>query len=399
MANMTFKANLLPNSNLDYSLGSSDLKWKINDAYVFPMYYTNIDYSSTSVEAGAFTLNGQQHPVTGITEYGSALTLPAYNNNVTGYNAQIIVSSAAGQAAPAHMYVRRLTAADGWSNWSTILDNNNYSTYLDSRYVNITGDTMTGRLYLTSIASTGNDHTGIISITNDSTINNGGYFSSIAAMAPNVGSSQHLFMVGTARSSKNSAYYGFHYDSAGSNDNYATMGLYGVDQIINIKGNGNVGIGTIDATYKLTVNGNIAGNTIIATNTTTNGSQFGMRFSDKNNGIYGLMWTSRDANKGGFITFRHYAENSSGSLSGYFENFRLPSVTAGLSSNPTYNILTSKDWTSYVKYIEGTNDAANPGGALLRSGSGRSDASPAGDTWIYWDTLGGTTNYWGIMTL
>ncbi len=137
MANMTFKANLLPNSNLGYSLGSSDLKWKINDAYVFPMYYTNIDYSSTSVEAGAFTLNGQQHPVTGITEYGSVLTLPAYNNNATGYNAQIIVSSATGQAAPAHMYIRRLTAADGWSNWSTILDNNNYSTYLDGRYVTL----------------------------------------------------------------------------------------------------------------------------------------------------------------------------------------------------------------------------------------------------------------------
>ena len=32
MANMTFKANLLPNSNLGYSLGSSDLKWKINGA-------------------------------------------------------------------------------------------------------------------------------------------------------------------------------------------------------------------------------------------------------------------------------------------------------------------------------------------------------------------------------
>lgn len=47
-------------------------------------------------------------------------------------------------------------------------------------------------------------------------------------------------------------------------------------------------------------------------------------------------------------------------------------------------------------YIEGTNNAANPNGALLRSGAGRTDASPAGDTWIYWDTLGGTTSYWGI---
>ena len=32
MANMTFKANLLPNTDLGYSLGSSTLRWKINGA-------------------------------------------------------------------------------------------------------------------------------------------------------------------------------------------------------------------------------------------------------------------------------------------------------------------------------------------------------------------------------
>lgn len=47
-------------------------------------------------------------------------------------------------------------------------------------------------------------------------------------------------------------------------------------------------------------------------------------------------------------------------------------------------------------YIEGTNAAASPGGALLRSGAGRQDTSPDGDTWIYWDTLGGTSSFWGI---
>lgn len=57
----------------------------------------------------------------------------------------------------------------------------------------------------------------------------------------------------------------------------------------------------------------------------------------------------------------------------------------------TWNISATK-----AGYIEGTNDAASPGGALLRSGAGRADASPSGDTWIYWDTLGGTSSYWGI---
>lgn len=47
-------------------------------------------------------------------------------------------------------------------------------------------------------------------------------------------------------------------------------------------------------------------------------------------------------------------------------------------------------------YIEGTNAAASPDGALLRSGANRRDDSPSGDTWIFYDTLGGPSSYWGI---
>lgn len=39
MANMTFKTNLLPNSDLGYSLGSSDQRWKINDLAGGPIEY------------------------------------------------------------------------------------------------------------------------------------------------------------------------------------------------------------------------------------------------------------------------------------------------------------------------------------------------------------------------
>lgn len=146
MADMTFKVNLLPESDLGYSLGSSNLKWQINGGYPFVTYYNNIDYSATAMTAGAYTLNGQTHPVTNTTEYGSALTLPARSSSaVDGYNAQLIISSASGQASATHAYIRRLTTA-GWSDWSTLLDDKNYSTYLDERYVNISGDTMTGSL-------------------------------------------------------------------------------------------------------------------------------------------------------------------------------------------------------------------------------------------------------------
>ena len=49
-----------------------------------------------------------------------------------------------------------------------------------------------------------------------------------------------------------------------------------------------------------------------------------------------------------------------------------------------------------ARYLQADNDAASPRGALLRSGSGRADTSPSGDTWIFWDELGGTSSYWGI---
>ena len=49
-----------------------------------------------------------------------------------------------------------------------------------------------------------------------------------------------------------------------------------------------------------------------------------------------------------------------------------------------------------VRYVIGDNDAQNPAGALLHSGSGRADNSSTGDTWIFYDTLGGTSSPWGF---
>lgn len=65
----------------------------------------------------------------------------------------------------------------------------------------------------------------------------------------------HLF--GKAASSKNSAYVGFYHASAGSDSNYLSMGLYGVNNVLNITAAGNVGIGTTAPSEKLHVYGNI----------------------------------------------------------------------------------------------------------------------------------------------
>jgi hypothetical protein len=65
----------------------------------------------------------------------------------------------------------------------------------------------------------------------------------------------HLF--GKEGSMRNSAWVGFYLDSAGSNNNRLSMGLYGVDNVLNILGSGNVAIGGTTATEKLYVYGNL----------------------------------------------------------------------------------------------------------------------------------------------
>lgn len=57
----------------------------------------------------------------------------------------------------------------------------------------------------------------------------------------------------------------------------------------------------------------------------------------------------------------------------------------------------SQNMTTYLsKQVIGSNSAHNPAGALLQSGAGRADNSTTGDTWIFLDTIGGTSSFWGF---
>jgi len=66
-----------------------------------------------------------------------------------------------------------------------------------------------------------------------------------------------MYAVGQADGTKNMGQFYFYYAGASSNSNRISMGLHSVDDVFNILGTGNVGIGTINPSEKLEVAGNI----------------------------------------------------------------------------------------------------------------------------------------------
>ena len=66
-----------------------------------------------------------------------------------------------------------------------------------------------------------------------------------------------LYMVGRNSVAKNTGQVYFHYAGDGSNSNRLSLGMFAVDDIVNITAAANVGIGTTSPNHKLDVNGNI----------------------------------------------------------------------------------------------------------------------------------------------
>ena len=114
------------------------------------------DLSSTypqGISVGGIYANGYpfQYGST-ITAYGSGgyfQIAGQWNSDVTGDS---------NYDFPTEMYIRgRRDSYDVWTTWTRVLTDRNYTNVLDNRFVNVTGDTMTGLLTTAS----GSSHNGI----------------------------------------------------------------------------------------------------------------------------------------------------------------------------------------------------------------------------------------------
>lgn len=95
----------------------------------------------------------------------------------------------------------------------------------------------------------------VVTITDSSALSS--YGRPLTALYPNAVKGAHIDLyVGVANSTKNGGYVGFYYDAAASDNNRISLGLYGVDNVLNINGKRHVLINTtVDSGYELDMNG------------------------------------------------------------------------------------------------------------------------------------------------
>jgi hypothetical protein len=144
--------------------------------------------------------------------------------------------------------------------WITGANLGNSLIYDDGTNIGIGTDSPTHKL---NLQGTGDSTTGVLGI---DVTGFGSFKWASSAMAPSLVSGNNIIhMIGQAESLKNSGYIGFNYDSTGSDNNFLTFGLYSVDNVLNINGAGNVGIGTTTPDTPLEIYKSSAGSSTLLT--------------------------------------------------------------------------------------------------------------------------------------
>ena len=205
------------------------------------------------VSDNVFTYRGRvtaSGPNPTASELTDATLQGTYNVLYSGASGKLIVFRSTGSSADYTQIYHNFNGNLMWRSstdrtlsgkaWRTMLDTNNYTSYLDSRYVNVSGDTMTGELTVNTGTGT------MIIIGNDFRIcasAAGGWARSLAAYnSSNSGSLTNGSIAG-AYGSANTLYYTYY------------GGTYDSPAMAILPSNKYVGIGTTSPSYKLHVVG------------------------------------------------------------------------------------------------------------------------------------------------
>ena len=144
------------------------------------------------------------------------------------------------------------------------------------------------------VESTSTSTSPVIEITNTSSIT---YNHSINAFAPNLANNENnIFIIGKSGDTKNSGYIGYKWKADADNSNILTFGHWASNNLMNLTGDGKLGIGTESPTSKLTIdNGSTAGGSLLKSSSSSYTAHFIANTGSGNAGIY------CDASNGDFI--------------------------------------------------------------------------------------------------
>ncbi len=292
----------------------------------------------------------------------------------------------------------------------TLLHTGNYTSFLNSVYHpygggNIAFQTSTldasGQVTITGNWSSG---TAGLVVTNNTSNSIPWLINSLAPNMP-VGGFGGGIIFGKADSAYNTGVLDFYYAGAGSTSNYVGIGLYNHDNLLKVYGTGVTEVQSLkigSATITWNSNGYLhidkplvtAGDQIVISGAPGGGGGGGattlaglddVAITSVANGqllqYNGSKWVNVAASSVGGVT----------SVAG-----RTGAITLSFSDITGTAAAAQIPYATTARYVVADNNAASPQYALLQSGAGRQDASPEGDTWIFYDSLGGTSSPWGI---
>ena len=174
----------------------------------------------------------------------------------------------------------------------------------------------------------------------------------------------NLIVVGRAGSTKNAGWLGYKYSSAGSDSNIISLGHWGNNWLLNVKGNGKVGIGTETPLSDLHVKGNIGHMATGSVSVSSGVSDSGMNIITGVHGSYvrgsgrlRVMGTENNQN-GGYAEYMYsYAKSGSGTY-----NINLKFINEAFVGNsysrPRLYLYNSSSYNNTSSNRQNTNQTA-----------------------------------------